>query len=76
MPELTPVDLLKTRPLEPRPRSNWANIISGAIAVLSLVCATAVLCITCQLYNFSADSRGTARLNPMLRELNFDIMPG
>jgi hypothetical protein len=46
MSELTPVDLLKTRSVEPRPRSNLATIASVAIAFLALVCSTAVLCIT------------------------------
>jgi hypothetical protein len=45
MPERTPVDLLKT-PVEPRPRSPLATVLSVAIAILALVCSTAVLCIT------------------------------
>jgi hypothetical protein len=46
MPEIKPSDLLKTSSVEPRPRSNVATIASVAIAVLALVCSTAVLCIT------------------------------
>jgi hypothetical protein len=44
--DLPPEDLLKAPSVEPRPRSNWASIISGSIAVLALVCSVAVLCIT------------------------------
>jgi hypothetical protein len=46
MPELRPDDLLKTRSVDPRPRSNLATIASVAIALLALVCSTTVLCIT------------------------------
>jgi hypothetical protein len=42
MPELPPLP----RSVEPRPRSNWASIISGSIAILALVCSAAVLSIT------------------------------
>jgi hypothetical protein len=44
--DLTPDELLKTPAGEPRPRSNWANIVSCSIAALALVCSVAVLCIT------------------------------
>jgi hypothetical protein len=46
MSDLSPIDLLKTRSINPRPRSDWANILSVAIALLALVCSGAVLCIT------------------------------
>jgi hypothetical protein len=46
MPELTPLDLLKTQPADPRPKSNLATIVSVAIAGLALVCSIAVVSIT------------------------------
>jgi hypothetical protein len=46
MSELTPADLLKSPTGQPRPPSNWASILSVAVALFSLVCAVAVLCIT------------------------------
>jgi hypothetical protein len=46
MSQLTPDDLLKAKSVDPRPRSNLATIASVAIALLALVCSTAVLCIT------------------------------
>jgi len=48
MPELTPIDLLKTPSPEPRPRSNFAAIASAAVAILALVCSFAVLSVTAE----------------------------
>jgi hypothetical protein len=48
MDELPPIDLLKNQSADPRPRSNWANIISGSIALLALVCSIAALSVTAE----------------------------